>query len=1189
MKQTTTAGICKILLSTIFVYSALLLPIRANTAPLKIAIFNDYPPLTYIDNNEQPTGMLIELWKNWSKYTGRKIQFVVYRNWEQTVLSLKNGKTDIHSGLSKTQDRVQWIAFPAELYKTSLHFFYPKKYGLLYLRELRNAKVGVIAGTLAEQYLKQDYLNITVVKYQNYISLVKSAIDEKTIGFVEENLVWGNLHNMRYADVISDNPSPLLYSKIYAGCLKTNQSLAQTIKLGFDKIPLKLKKQIIDKWHKAAKITQPTVPNFSLSGKDKQWIKRHPVIRLGIKSNLLPYEAIDKNGKVIGFVADYISYTRNKTGFQFEIKSYPWPTIKNMLQTKELDATPFMVPTQKRVKNYLFTKPYLNLRTVILSRKNKYISGLNKLQGKSIAAIEGFVIIEMLKQDLPDIKIKTYPDIEKALQAVNSGEADFFIGALISAVYHRNKMGLQQLHVAGTLPYTYDVCFGVRKDWPELVDILNKAIDSIPEKLKDQFLAKWGQTQIRTDWKLAISISAIVLAIAIVAITAVSIWTHRLKQEILHRKKVEEELLYEEQRISTLGDNLADGAIFRLKIAPGGTRKITYLSKGIENITGLSIDKTKALFSTPEELIDPDKLEDFMTAQKEVESRRIPFKHETRIRTKDKYKDIVIRANPYTDNKGNTVYDGLILDITNEKKNAMEQENNLRFLQTLIDTIPGPVYYKDRNGVYTGCNRYFADKILGLPKEDIIGKNLFEFPGKIPKEQAIQYHRKDLELIYNPGVQIYEGKVNCPDQSERDYSFYKATFNDTEGNVAGIIGVMLDITKQKQTEAGLLRAKTEAEAANKAKDKFVSNVSHEIRNPMNAIIGLTQIILKGNLEPEQREQLETVAKASVHLLDIVNNILDMSKLEAGKMTIEKIPFNLSEIINEVKRIMILQAENKNNTLDFEINANITTSLIGDPLRIKQILINLINNAIKFTQNGSINVIITATAHSEDSLKLKFSVRDSGIGMSQEELSKLFQRFSQAKDSTARQFGGTGLGLVITRDLVELMDGKIDVESNLGIGSEFSFTIPLELQPEEHNTETEKLIEEEQMQIPENIKVLIAEDNKINQLVATEILKKVNIKPDIAENGTEAVEAVAKKEYDIVLMDVHMPEMDGLEATRKIREMPNRTNLPIVAMSACSTTYDIDDCLNAGMNDLLTKPFMPEQLFEIILKYVPAAK
>ncbi len=309
----------------------------------------------------------------------------------------------------------------------------------------------------------------------------------------------------------------------------------------------------------------------------------------------------------------------------------------------------------------------------------------------------------------------------------------------------------------------------------------------------------------------------------------------------------------------------------------------------------------------------------------------------------------------------------------------------------------------------------------------------------------------------------------CADNAERDYSFYKATFNDNEGNVAGIVGVMLDITKTKQTEAGLLRAKTEAEAANKAKDKFISNVSHEIRNPMNAIIGLTQLILKGHLEPEQRDHLDTVAKASVHLLDIVNNILDISKLDAGKMSIEKVTFNLSELIGEVK-LMQLQAENKNNTLDFEISSNIPVNLKGDPLRIKQVLINLINNAIKFTQNGNISVIITSNEISENNLTLQFTIKDTGIGMSREELEKLFQRFSQTKESTAREFGGSGLGLVIARDLLDLMQGQIKVESNLGMGSEFSFSIPLEIQHEKNETKkTEKLLGEEQKLLSTKIK------------------------------------------------------------------------------------------------------------------------
>jgi signal transduction histidine kinase/CheY-like chemotaxis protein len=363
--------------------------------------------------------------------------------------------------------------------------------------------------------------------------------------------------------------------------------------------------------------------------------------------------------------------------------------------------------------------------------------------------------------------------------------------------------------------------------------------------------------------------------------------------------------------------------------------------------------------------------------------------------------------------------------------------------------------------------------------------------------------------------------------------------------------------------------------ASEVKSEFLANMSHEIRTPMNGVIGMVNLLLDADLTPSQREFAKTIKISADALLSIINDILDFSKIEAGKMTFEKISFDLTQTVKNINELMTPQAEGKGLSLSHSIRQDTCTYLAGDPTRLRQILLNLLSNAIKFTQQGKISLEIAPISETGDEVELSFSVQDTGIGMSEEAQKKIFQSFMQADNSTTRKFGGTGLGLAICRKLVELMGGTIKVTSDLGKGSNFSFTLPFAKQNSDavpqpaHKTQTIAF-----PILPEGFRLLLTEDNKVNQMVAKQVLKKLGYTTDIASNGLEAVEAWQRNKYDIILMDCHMPEMDGYQATRKIRELEAEQNIKptqIIAMTASAMTGDREFCLAAGMNDYTTKP------------------
>ncbi|MBV7431684.1 MULTISPECIES: PAS domain S-box protein [unclassified Acidovorax] len=682
-------------------------------------------------------------------------------------------------------------------------------------------------------------------------------------------------------------------------------------------------------------------------------------------------------------------------------------------------------------------------------------------------------------------------------------------------------------------------------------------------------------------------------------------------------------------------------------------------------------------------------------------------------------------ARIFRDGRGKAVrVVGVNVDVHDQKLLEARVAEQLDFQQALIDAIPVPLFYKGADGRYIGFNRAY-EQAFGVQREALIGKTVLDL-AFLPEAERERFDA-DAEEALN-GVQSVHKEVDLPyaDGMVHHTLFWLHGFSRPDGSPGGAIGTFVDITDRQRAEQDLRRAKELAEESTALKSNFLANMSHEIRTPMNAIIGMSHLALKSGLSTRQHDYVSKIQQAGQHLLGVINDILDFSKIEAGKLTVEKQPFVLDRMLESVSDVVGYKAGAKGLELVCDVGADVPPNLVGDSLRLGQILINFANNAIKFTDTGEISIAVRLVEEAGNRVLLRFEVRDTGIGLTVDQMGRLFQSFQQADTSTTRRYGGTGLGLAICKSLAELMGGEVGVQSIHGQGSTFWVAVPLErgaparmllpppdlrgrrvlvvddnhtaatvlsdmlhamgfeveqaysglealdrlresmarhqpfglllldwhmpgmdgiqlaghirglgmaqvpkmlmvtaygredvmraaraqgidtvlikpvnasllfdtlMQPLEHSTYSPRRVvtpapaADELPLAIRGASVLLVEDNELNQMVAVELLREAGFSVDVAENGQIAIERIERKPYDVVLMDMQMPVMDGETATRRLRSDPRYAQLPIVAMTANAMEADRQRCFAAGMNDHVAKPIEPAALWSALGRWI----
>ena len=497
------------------------------------------------------------------------------------------------------------------------------------------------------------------------------------------------------------------------------------------------------------------------------------------------------------------------------------------------------------------------------------------------------------------------------------------------------------------------------------------------------------------------------------------------------------------------------------------------------------------------------------------------------------------------------------------------------FYQSVVEDGSDIIFIVDYLGEILYHNSS-VEETLGHKPDSLIGKNFFDFILPETLKEFKSRYDDSIRKHYNESVEF---QFLCKNKTYKYLEFNSINLKH-KNEIEGLILDCRDITQRKNVAEELLRAQ-------KTKDQFLANISHEIRTPINGIAGMATLLSQNPTLEEQATYLNAIKSAADNLKVIINDILDLASIESGKLKFENIGFNLKDLLASLIDTFSVQTAEKGVLLELDVKSEANLILIGDPVRLNQILINLISNAIKFTHNGSIRLSCTLEQKERSKCVVRFDVTDTGIGIPKDKLSTIFESFSQADASVTRKYGGTGLGLTIVKQLVELQKGKISVKSQEDKGSSFTVLIPYAIGHPDDIAETSLRAKRSQTyrNSLKNLNVLLVEDNDINRLYANSILKTWDCNIELAENGYVAVEKIKNNVFDIILMDVQMPVMDGYEATKAIRSgEPPKSLVPIIALTANATRKDIEKCLSAGMNDCVPKPFTPEDLFRVLLKH-----
>lgn len=938
-----------------------------------------------------------------------------------------------------------------------------------------------------------------------------------------------------------------------------------------------------------------------------------PPLKVVLMADFPPLIYSGNGGEIRGMIPERWALWQQKTGRRVEVTGMEWSDALAAFKAEEFDVIDAITLTPERERSFLFSEPWITLDVMLYYHESmRGISDLESAHGFLVGAVKDDACVDFLQRQGID-NLVLFPDYPELVGAAVRGGVSVFCGHQLLTNYYLGLRGQAERYRHTTPLYSAPGHWAVLKHRPALYEEVRQGFDLISaaedRSLRDKWLGKPLFEPAAPAWVSWLLYSALGLLLLLLIVL---VWLRMLRRLVEQRTHA---LAESEERFRMLFENtrqpialIENGYFIAANRATLDMLKMERFAQ-LEGRTPLDISpetqpggerSAVAILS----LLGRAAAEGSVRAEWQhtkadgeqfiAEVMLTMIRREAREILHVVWNDVTARKHAEQELQQYRTHLEELVDARTQELSRLARElrdaNSEQ--QALFDAaMAGIVFVRDRK--ILSCNRYL-EQMFGYEPGELLGQTtrvwypdeytFFEVGEHVIEAQIQQgFFSEERELVRKDG--------------SRFWARMQAQAIDSDDLGKGVAGMVIDITAEREAMSQMEQARALAEEAAKTKADFLANMSHEIRTPMNAIMGMTHLVLQTELDDRQRDYLQKIRRSNKHLLGIINDILDFSKMEAGKLSLERVEFSLQALLEELSDSLVAKAEEKGLEFKVSIDESLPDRLLGDPLRLQQILLNFGNNAVKFTDHGTIEIRAERVESAGDGLCLKFMVQDTGIGLSQAQQSKLFRSFEQADGSTTRKYGGSGLGLAICRRLAEMMHGKVGVVSHEGEGSTFWFVVRLEVaavQPEvkaaggaEHrNTRIEARdhVRTLKRQL-QGANVLLVEDNALNQEVAVALLEQVGIRVDVAVNGADALECVARTAYDLILMDMQMPVMDGLTATRRLRQQEQYKALPIVAMTASVLSGDRAACMEAGMNDYLTKPIEPEQLWSCLQQWI----
>ena len=994
---------------------------------IEIGVDGNWAPIDFVDDRGRHQGISADYLKRIESSLGIRFEVVPGPTFKQMLDNVMHGSLNVAATVVETAERSKKLVFTDPFY-TALKVIVTSEEQLQRINQIEDLygkKLAVENGFSTMKQVQKLYPQIELLPVGSTTEALQMVSWGQADAYIGTRAVaqWTieqeHLTNLGFSGDPGLGPSAQRFAvRDDSDWLPLKDLINKVLAaMGEDE-----RRAIEQSWLSIRSVNQPSDPTIQLSAKEKAWLKDHAQIRLGVDPAWGPVEFVEK-GQYKGVSSDYIKLIEQRLGVSMTPQlGLSWSQVIQEAKRSGLDVLPALARSSDRDTYLNFSRPYLSFPLVIFRRDNEpYISGLEDLRTERIAIEKSGIAQEYLSNDHPYLQQVVVDNAVEALTKLSLGEVDAFVGNLAVGSYHIGHLGLTNIKVAAPTPYNYELRIGVSKQLPELVPILNKVLSSITPSEKAAIRNRWLSVRYDTavDYRLLWQVAFAALFLILLALA----WAIQMRRqkEILRRSQSE---------LRKLSRAVEQSPAMVIITDPAGI--IEYVNPSFSGVTGYSpeevIGKTPALLKSGEtqRSLYSD-LWKTITAGK-------TWRGELLNRNKDGslfWESTTIAA--VSDEQNKVVNYVAIKEDISERKAAEEAlRASEAQLNSVLSSLPLAIVVVDNDGRIMFANPH-AGREIGLERQSLIGRNMASFYANADDRLALLDEMEAQSEVRDRMVQFITDRG---DLIEGAISVIPIQLGDQQAR----LGMFVNLTERIKMEQELAKAKEAAEQANQFKSDFLANMSHEIRTPMNAVIGMSHLALQTELTAKQHDYIEKIKISALALLGIINDILDFSKIEAGKLSIDSTEFKLDEIFETLAGLVSLKAEEKSLEILISRDPKIPDILVGDPLRLGQILINLAQNAIKFTATGEVRISARLDKQENDRVSILFTVSDTGVGIDGDKITNLFSPFVQADSSTTREYGGTGLGLSICKQLVGLMGGEIGAESKVGEGSDFRFTL-----------------------------------------------------------------------------------------------------------------------------------------------------